>query len=631
MIKSFLLPILLSICLAGSLLAQSDNQPQLRPAIPPAQQKTSPNPRSNRSRQDKLMFRTAQSYLNMGRYQTAIRILQDLQKRHPDNISYYRTLLRGYLLTSQLSRADSLINVMIARHPGDYRLLIDRGIILYKKGDKNTATEIWKHVLEENPRNLNVVQQVANAMLQNRLYDDAIRVYENAILEIPRSEHLYQNIANLYRNRLMFAQAARYFLLYLEKYPKREKYVFSQILSFNVAPEEREEFFASLEKCARQSSRPYRVYLLMAQLYQRYREFDKAFAIYRRLEQENTDEKYLIEFANAARQDSSYRIAMQAYRMVAEKYPGSAWLTDVYIGMVDCLYQLARLNNDERYARKALEWIEKAHRQFPRNPRLPALSYLKGIIYLDYFFDVDRAESVFMEIIRLPRASTREKNRALLKFGECLLIKGKLHQALDIFQKIKNPSFKAKAFLQMARTYYFLKEWDNAVEYIDKTIGQAGVKGDVTNDALALQMRIAAVREVPEILEKLSEADLLLYQRKKSEARGKYAELLDMKRVPAAVKSDIYLQLASLSLDLKEYPRALDYCTRAIQDSNLRLYADQHLFLMANILETRLDRPEKAFQVYQQLLEQYPNTLLADRARERMKYLKENKLEKILP
>lgn len=630
MMKNGILPVLLIVILAISVLAQSTEQ-QLRPAVPPAQKKTRPSLRSNQAKQDKLMFRTAQSYLNMGRYQMAIRILRDLLNRHPDNIAYYRTLLRAYLLTSRLSEADSLVNVMIPRHPGDFRLLIDRGIILYKKSEKDAAMKLWKQVLSEHPRNLDAVQQVANAMLQNRLYDDAIRVYERAIREIPRSEHLYQNIANLYRNRLMFARAARYYLLYLEQYPRREKYVFSQILSFNVEPEEREEFFKSLEEYARKSSDPYRVYLLMAQLYQRYREFDKAFAMYQRLEQETTDEKYLLEFANAARQDSSYRIALQAYRMVVEKYPGSVWLADAYIGAVNCLFQLARLNNDEQYARQALEWIEKAHHRFPRNPRLPALRYLKGIIYLDYFFDVDGAASVFMEIVRMPRASAREKNRAMLKLGDCFLIKGQLTQALQIFEKIKHPTRLPSALLQIARTYYFMKEWDKADEYIEQVIKQAGVEDEVTNDALALRMRIAAAREVPEVLDKLAEADLLLYQRKKSEARKKYAEILKIPKAPAAVRADVYLRLAQLSLDLKEYPQALDYCTQAIQDSSLRLYADQHLFLMATILETDLNRPRKAFEVYQQLLEDYPHTLFADRARERMKAIKESKLEKALP
>jgi len=629
--KNCILPILLSVLLAIAVLAQSTSQQQLHPAVPPAQKKTRPSLRSNQAKQDKLMFRTAQGYLNMGRYEMAIRILQDLLKRYPDNISYYRTLLRAYLLTSRLAEADSLINVMIPRHPGDFRLLIDRGLILYKKGEKDTAMELWKQVLNENPRNLDVVQQVANAMLQNRLYDDAIRVYEHAILEIPRSEHLYQNIANLYRNRLMFSQAARYYLLYLEKYPKREKYVFSQILSFNVEPEEREEFFKSLEKYARKSSDRSRVYLLMAQLYQRYREFEKAFQLYQRLEQETTDEKYLLEFANAAQQDSSYRIALQAYQMVVEKYPRSAWLADAYIGVVNCLFQLARLNNEEQYARQALEWIEKARNRFPKNPRLPALRYLEGIIYLDYFFDVDGAASVFMEIIRMPRASTREKNRAMLKLGDCFLIKGQLAQALQIFEKIKHPSRLANALLQIARTYYFMKEWDKSGEFIEKVIKQAGMKGEVTNDALALQMRIAGAREVPEVLDKLSEADLLLYQRKKSEARKKYTDILKIPNVPVSIKSDVYLQLAQLSLDLKEYSQALDYCTQAIQDSSLKLYTDQHLFLMANILETHLNRPQKAFEIYQQLLENYPYTLLADQARDRMKNIKESKLEKILP
>jgi tetratricopeptide (TPR) repeat protein len=74
---------------------------------------------------------------------------------------------------------------------------------------------------------------------------------------------------------------------------------------------------------------------------------------------------------------------------------------------------------------------------------------------------------------------------------------------------------------------------------------------------------------------------------------------------------------------LEEPVTALEYCNQAIQDSLIRPYADEHLYLLAGILERSMNRPQEAFNVYKKLLEIYPNSLLADGARERMKSLRE--------
>ena len=86
------------------------------------------------------------------------------------------------------------------------------------------------------------------------------------------------------------------------------------------------------------------------------------------------------------------------------------------------------------------------------------------------------------------------------------------------------------------------------------------------------------------------------------------------------------MQIAQLFLDLDEPIDALDYCNQAIKDSGIVSYADQHLFLMASILEKKLDRFSEAFLTYQILLEKYPTSLYIGNVRDRMRFLRDNKL-----
>ncbi|MEJ2634467.1 MAG: tetratricopeptide repeat protein [Calditrichia bacterium] len=584
---------------------------------------------NQQSLQDRQLFNAAQSYISMNRYGNAIPILEDLCRRNPGNKVYYDWLLRSYLTLARIQSADSLVNHMMNRDPQNPDYQIDQGNVLYQQDKKDEALEIWKQVLRKFPGNISIYNQVANAMLQNRLVDEAISVYEQAIQKSPQAFYLYQNIAGIYQSRLMYAEAARYFLKYLEQQPNQRQYIFNRILSFQIEPDQRAEFFKSLEAMARKSDQSANIYLLMAQLYQRYGEFEKAYPIYLRLEDGKNKDRLLFQFANAAEQDSSYRIALQAYQRIIEKYPQSNEIMGAYSGAVASLYNLARKTNNTEFASRALQLIQTVQDKFPNHPELPGMSYLQGTLYLDYYFDVDKATAIFSAMSQQKGISPQFTDMALLKLGECCVLKGDLEQALQTFQRVSPSSRKGLALLQTARTYYFMKNYSKAEETINSIIQKEGAHGDATNDALALQMKISQAKKTPEVLDRLSEADLLIYQRKKSEAVKKLGEIVSVNSVSPLIKSDTYLRMEQLSLDLKEIPQALDFSARAIQDSALVKYADQHMFLMATVLENQLNKPQEAFKIYQQLLENYPNSLVADQARERMKFIRDQKPSEI--
>lgn len=575
---------------------------------------------------DERLFRTAQAYLSMKRYDQAIRILEKLRQKNPQNNSYYRSLFRTYQIVGKTQKADSLVKIMLRKFPENQQFKVDQANILFKLDDKPGAFALWNQVLKTNSNNVNIYIQVANSMLENKLYDEAIHVYQQAIVKIPKTDYLYQTIASIYQNRLMYQESVRFLLKYLEIQPNRQLYVFNRILSFRVEPEDRPALFTMLENELKKFPHPDDIRLLIAQLHQRYGELEEAFRVYQQLEIKQKDAKYLLQFARSAQADSSFEIAVKAYDLVMRRYPQDKQLMTAYHGAVASLFQLTEKNNGTQYARRALTLIDQAQQKFPGNRALPGLLYLKGIFKLNYFFDVDAAIAIFSGLGANPQIAIRYSNDSLIKLGECFLMKGELENAEKSFRKITREPQLNFAQLQISRTFYFMKKWEKSTEILDKLIQKAGAGGEVTNDALKLKLRLALAQTAPAILELLSEADLLVYQRKNSEAVEKLNELLSVGDMPAAVKSEVYSEVAHLSLDLSEIPRALDYCTEAISDSNLSLYADQHLFLLATILDRNLKRYNEAFKTYQELLQNYPNSLFVDRARERIKYLKDEKL-----
>ena len=614
--------VLLILLLASSLYAQQDALRKLRENAEAARNQ-------QKNAQEQQFFRIAQSYLNSGRYELAIPIMENLCRQYPSNQSYYQTLLQAYLTISQLEAADSLNRMVRQYHPDDLQFDIDHGNILYRKGEHQEAFEIWQEVIRKNPTQMNLYTEVADAMIQNRLMDEAIQVYLQAISTVPKSDYLYQNIAALYQSRLMYTEAAKYYLKYLDTNPAQQQYIFNRILAFQLEPEQQESFLKSIETLAKESKNKDDILLLTAQLYQRYRKYEDAYKIYQALDKNRKEGLFLLQFARSAEQDSSFAIALKAYNEVIRNYPDSKTIIQAYEGSVRTLFSLAIIENNSKYADHAIRMTDSVQTNYGNNPGITDIVYLKGIYYLEYYFDVDQAISIFSDLVKNPQTPVRQRNQALLKMGECFIIKGQLDEALNTFSKLTLKPYEAFGKLRTAQIYYYRKEWKKATDEVNVILQKEGMASDITNDALALQLKLNQAQKAPIALASLSDADFLLAQQKKGDALKKLAEVVRLNSVPGALKSEAYRRLITTADELDEHDEALQYGRDAIQDSSLVQYADEYLFLMAGILEKQENHEQDAFKIYQKLLENYPNSLFTFRARERMKYLREHKLQEL--
>ncbi|UCF63693.1 MAG: tetratricopeptide repeat protein [bacterium] len=591
-----------------------------------AQNKISPVqtllPQQN-ERRDQQQFRTAQSYINHNRYTAAIPILEDLVIRNPQNNTYYDWLLRSYLMISDLNKADSLVSYMLTREPDDPRFQIGKADILYRQGMEKEARQMWEKILHQNATNLNIYAQVANTLIENRLWDDAVKIYLQAIETIPNAAHFYMNIANLYKSRLMYMEATDYYLKYLSVQPQQQGFIFNQILAFQIPEEQQKEFLQILEKRAEEPDQAVEIKLLLAQLYQRYRRYGDALTIYIQLEQVKGDDLRMLQFAQAAERDSVYEVALKAYQFIIRQNPASKQNFLAYQGVVSCRFQLARQNNEPRYAEKAIELIDTMSTRFPNQPELYRLRYLQGMFQLTYYFDIDGALSIFSKIMTSKNVPADLSNLVTIESGECFLLKGQLKEAMHRFQQVNHPSYQGYALLWQAQTSYYMKNWEMSKQLVQELINSQGTNSAVANDALSLQMRLNYSQQHEVILSKLSEADLLVFQQKKSEALKISLELVEMTTIPAPLKSRIYQDICQLSLDLENFVTALEYSKIALEDPAISAYADQPLFLMGTILENYFQKYQEAFFAYRDLLDKYPHSIHAEDCRLRMRQLRE--------
>ncbi len=594
--------------------------------IPVASQEAAPS-QAHRQNWQRRQFMVAQGYQRRNEHPRAIRILESLYQTSPGNVQYYQALLSSYLQLSLVDKAQDLIRRQESFDKGNPRYRVDFGEVLLKSGEKAEALKIWKKVLDQHPDITSLYTQVARAMTANRMYDEAVQVYEQAYHNHPDQPYLLHELANFYRTRLQYDRALQAYIKYVRQKPEDYQMIARSVLAFRVEDEaEIEHLLSLLRKELKKSGDRVELKILGAKFFQKYGRYDEAFSLYRDVETEKTRGRYLLEFARAVQSDSLYPLALRAYNEVINRFPHSPFLWLAYQGAARCNLELARTRNDQSYARQAIDMIHQVQERFPNRPEVANLTLLEGDIYRRFFFDLDRAITIYSKVARLYQNKPDIREGALLSAGETYMMRGDLDKAAEMLMQVNSKARKPRALFLLAKIKFYQGDYEGARKRLNRIPELQGLSGTMTNDAFELQGILENEKTAPQALKLYAEADWLLMQQKKSQAISKLKKALE-NNPPIPFKIRLLLQAARLSRDIGKPDQALEFCNQVLKDESLHLYADEALFLMAGIVENQLKNVAQAYSLYDRLLAEFPTSQFAIAARERLKEIRKQNPE----
>jgi tetratricopeptide (TPR) repeat protein len=146
----------------------------------------------------------------------------------------------------------------------------------------------------------------------------------------------------------------------------------------------------------------------------------------------------------------------------------------------------------------------------------------------------------------------------------------------------------------------------------------------IANDALQLSVLISDNIDMDSSLAALSlyaHADLLLYRNKD------YLALLTLDSIFSLadhhpIFDEVWLKKAEIMIKERNFNKAAEYLEKIVTDFSYDITADNALFLLADLNENQFNNKEKAMQLYEQLLEDYPGSLFTVEARKRFRRLR---------
>ena len=586
-----------------------------------------------------IKLRLAQSFEQNSDWEQAAELYEALFLSYPQNVVFFEGLRRGFTQLKQYDKAIDLIQDWISGKPGNPSMLSELAGVYYLKGDERKADSLWQLVIKTDPRNPSFYRIVASKLMEFRLYDRAIQLFLDARKATGKSDQFSEDLASLYSVFQQYGDATQEYVTILNTRPDQLQSIQSRMSMMISRPEALLEArkVVETEKNRRGESIPLR--RMAAWLSMEVKEYSAALDEYRVIDKlTKASGNELFAFGQTAAQERAYEAAAKAFQEVVEQYPGGARFPFARFG-----YARAREETvaglDTSGSRAALPdpaWpVSETPQGFGGVLRLyeaiindypgsdfAAQSYFRiGVIKQERLFDLDGARAAY-EKVRTLQPHHPLASEASLRIGQVSTARNDLVDARGQYLKLmhdRNPDIKQQALAALAELDYFEAAYDSAETKLQ--IFAASSTSDLANDALQFLYFLQENKFAnPSALASFARADLLMKQRKYSEALAQFEEC--MRLFPnALIVDDAKMKTAELKLLLGRPMEALESFS-GVAAQSLSILSDRAQMRIGEVYESQLRNREKAIEAYERLLEKYPHSLYVDKARLRIRMLR---------
>jgi len=218
----------------------------------------------------------------------------------------------------------------------------------------------------------------------------------------------------------------------------------------------------------------------------------------------------------------------------------------------------------------------------------------------------------------------------MFRIGDCYIMRGLLDQAKNWYNQMvarygANDEVEKKALLEIGKIDYWNGNFDAAVksfsriqsEPVNITDDRAGF---YVNDAIDFMMFIEENKGTPELLKKFAAASLLSDQKQYEKALTLFYEIAQNSSAESLL-DDAWLQIGQLEYQLGHYPQALSAFQTLIQKQPESVHCDLAQKMIGEIYEVGLRDLKKAQESYEVVLTSYPNSVLLEEVRKRIRGL----------
>lgn len=579
--------------------------------------------------QDHSQIQIANEYYQNGELEKAQIIYSELAK-NPYNIqlvaSNYLELL---VAMDELKEAESFLKSAIKKFPSNAQYKASLAA-LYKKSELEEKFKTYiksiKKDYASSPFQLSVIAQ---HFYNEELYTEAIGFFKKARALHGDNSMYALELAAIYRIVGDKSAMIEEYLNHAADSPNRLSYVKNILQNFIQEEEDQQQLEATLIHRMQQDPDNVKYPELLIWLELQRKNFYGAFLQARAIDKRNeTPGNRTMQIGKIALDNKSYDDAEEIFAYVTNEYP-----------------------HGRNYARAKQMWMrareQKIKNSYPVDseeirtltdqygllfkelyPSRAAFESLrnKALLHAFYLGEIDTASKLLSELINNPRAGRLLISKSKLDLGDIYLLKGQPWESTLLYSQVeksnKSSEISYDAKLRNARLNYFTGNFALAKGHLD--ILKKNTTRDISNDAIALGMLITdntALDTTDLVMQQFANVELFIFQNKKDTAKIELQKMLrDHKR--HSITDELYWLLSKLELEFGNASTSVSYLDSIMTSYSYDILVDDAAFKKAEIYDYHLKDINKAKELYQQFMIQYPGSIYVAEARKRFRKLR---------
>ncbi len=570
----------------------------------------------------------AKNYAEKGEYEKAIVIYEKLVKQSPNNLNLLLSLVEMNQQVENYDKAQELLEDRLNSKSKLPQVIVELGHNYTLQNKDSIATIYYNEAtdfINDNPR---YAYTIGKSFEKFSLLDETIFLYEKAI-SIDEELDFSQQLARLYGEKGEVEKMFNSFINLIEKRPNTKPYAQRQFsLYINEDPNNEANVLFRKTLLRKSQDKPNILYNeLLSWLFVQQNDFKKAFAqekaIYRRSDEDITGIQNL---ALIAISNKSYEDARDIINFIIENAPTPE--------MELAAHQFLMKIELETTEPKNYDTLEKNYTALLDRFGRGKSTYLIQVDFNHFLaFNHNKKDLAVTNLKTLldEKLGSFQEARVKMELADILVIDEKFNRALiyytQIQEKIKSDVMAQEARFKVARTSYFKGDFSWAQVQLD--VLKKSSTQLIANDALQLSLMISdnSLEDTTQTaLKKFAHADLLALKNKDQEAITQLADIIENHK-GESIEDEALLRQAKLFEKTNQFTRAEANYKKLIELFNEDILADDAHFLLAKLYENKLAQPEKAKELYEQIIFNYEDSIFFTEARMRFRMLRGDLIE----
>lgn len=496
------------------------------------------------------------------------------------------------------------------------------------EGKKNKADKLFNEILRDLPENRNSILGIANMLRGRLLYDYALAVLTKGAETNTDHDPFYMERASICQSMNNYQEAFQYYFLELEVHPDNYNTVknrFQTLLLYDVNKSIADEMrIALLQKNQEHPDNAEYAKLLIWYSLQE-EDYDIALAQCKSLDRRSNDQDgQIMGIAQICLNNGQYDLAKDAFEYIVAKGKINPFYGNALVGAIET--ESAQCNAKPDTDRKTYERLNRRIQDAYDDigsKEYPDLAMIHADILAYHLDQSDEAVSLLSQAIEL----TQDKYRQCLlklKLADIYLFNDEVWEATLLYSQVdksmKEDPLGHEARFRNARLRYFIGEFAWAQAQLN--VLKAATSKLVANDAMSLSLIISDNLEYDTTgteLRRVARADYKIYQHKDDQA------LLILDSI-CADGNEISIphalcRIAELREKRNDYRLADSLYLQVVDQFPNSYMADDALMRAALIEDQQLKLREAAKQHYEQLIDQYSTSLYTAQAKKNYRKL----------